>query len=45
LIDLSLKDEDENGVDELLNTLYCHEWSFMNKNEIKSSSVAAAEAP
>jgi hypothetical protein len=39
-----VNDEDENGVDELLNALYCHEWSCMNKNENKSTSLAAAPA-
>ena len=31
LIDLSTADEDENGIDELINSLYVHEWSIMNK--------------
>jgi hypothetical protein len=44
LIDLSVKDEEENGVDELLNALYCHEWCCMNRNENTSSSLAAAPA-
>ena len=45
LIDLSATDEDENSVDELINILYCHEWSVMNKIENKSNNASSVIQP